>query len=692
MRFRLVSILTWVAVASAAAQQPAPATQPPATFRSGTQVVEVDVRVFDKSGRFVTNLKPGDFEIREDGTPQAIVTVALVGPPSPQRGSGGIAPAGSASGAAADIQNGVPSTWLFLFDTLHLSPAGLTHTRDAVQQFIAGHFRPGGLAGVIAEGSMINNRLTTDRAELEAAVESVRLPGDAAQMQVAMKQEWPRLQDESEAWRIAVQNDGAALAAAVQRACSDDQTLCPNADVSVRSKAQDVSAQFQRASRVTLNVVDVLSHGLARMPGPKTIVLLSEGFILWGVESQLRDVVGQANRAGAHVYAIDARGLNKGHNADLLRMVHADDPAGAAPQFNEQVDGPNSLAIDTGGLFIENENNIGRALDTIQRDTGTYYVIGYTPSNQTFDGKYRAISVSVTHPDVRVRARRGYLALEPAKMLKPAAIADAGSGTRRAGPGLSAEPAPEPAPKASAESARAATEGEPSAAVAAAVRTRIDKGGLVASLRGEEAAAADDPASLGWAAYQKGDVESAERELTKASASPGAHPWVHYVLGLCHLALNEYPDAAASWERVREAVPTFEPVYFNLADAYLLQPNDAAAVRVLDLAAARWPSDAEIFDAKGVIQVRAHAFADATDSFQHAVTLAPNDSLGYYNLASAYHATYLRLKKPTPTARDFMESARARNLAIDAYRKVVTLNHEYVDEAKNGLKALNVEK
>jgi len=56
------------------------AQQPQApTFRSGTQVVEVDVRVFDKDGHFVTNLKPGDFIIKEDGVPQQITALTLVG-------------------------------------------------------------------------------------------------------------------------------------------------------------------------------------------------------------------------------------------------------------------------------------------------------------------------------------------------------------------------------------------------------------------------------------------------------------------------------------------------------------------------------------------------------------------------------------------------------------------------------------
>ena len=46
-------------------------TQPP-TFRAGADVVEVDVIVQDKNGRFVADLTPQDFVVREEGTPQQI--------------------------------------------------------------------------------------------------------------------------------------------------------------------------------------------------------------------------------------------------------------------------------------------------------------------------------------------------------------------------------------------------------------------------------------------------------------------------------------------------------------------------------------------------------------------------------------------------------------------------------------------
>src|SRR6187551_874108 len=57
--------------------------QPPPTFKSGVQLVEVDARVFDKSDRFVPDLTRDDFELLENGVPQKIDAMYLVGVAQP---------------------------------------------------------------------------------------------------------------------------------------------------------------------------------------------------------------------------------------------------------------------------------------------------------------------------------------------------------------------------------------------------------------------------------------------------------------------------------------------------------------------------------------------------------------------------------------------------------------------------------
>ncbi|HTI36750.1 MAG TPA: VWA domain-containing protein [Vicinamibacterales bacterium] len=709
------------------AQQPASGQQPPEaqqpTFQSGTQVVQVDVRVFDKDGHFVTDLAPGDFEVKEDGIPQQVGALTLIGanpssnaPSTEHRAPSTEHPAPSTEHQAPST----PSTWLFVFDTTHLSPPGLQRTQKAVEEFLQSKFHDGDLGGIVFEGKMANNRLTTVREELVKAVGDMRLPSDIISYQNTMRREWPRIQDEFEAWRIADQNDKDALQQAIIRACSDEPDRCKQAppDVEIQDKSRQIMTAADTATALTLRVVEVLCNGLARMAGPKTVVFFSEGFLTLKATAALQHATGMANRAGAHFYTIDARGLNKGSaSSSIIDEPYAFDSAGPSVRMDLQEDGTNSLAVDTGGLAIRNENNFGKALDTIQRDAGTYYVLGYTPTNQKFDGKYRAISVSVNRPGVKVRARRGYLAIEPAKLLKPVPITTAPAAKSTSTGPASAAPAvtggalaPEGAPGATSISAApvapaaelpsAATTGasastsvpDPTAASATSLRKRIESKGLVEELQhSTERLAptkASDAAGKGWAAYEKGDVEGAVHYLGEAARSSDAHPWVRYALGLAHLALQQYPDAVTQWEQVRHEAPDFEPVYFNLADGYMLQKDDATALKVLRDAEQRWPRDAEIYNAMGVLQIRRGALDSAVDSFAHATSVAPQDGLAYFNLGRAYQMRAVKSQRYDSARERWVGGEADTKNAVAAFDKYVRIGGPFVQQAKEALQVL----
>jgi VWFA-related protein len=679
-----VTVFTHVLVA-----QQAPAPQQPPTFASGTQVVQVDVRVFDKSGHFVTDLQPGDFEIKEDGVTQPIVTLTLVrtGTTAPFAPSSPLAPAPVAPSAPVAPLAPSPATWLFVFDTTHLSPGGLRNTQKAVEEFLRTKFRDGDIGGIVADGKMANNRLTSVREELIKAVSDIKQPDSTFRYQRQMTREWPRIQDEFEAWRIAELNDDSALRQAIIRACSDDPDACRRTppDLEITHKTKDIVRTAAAATQLTLNVVRALSNGLARMVGPKTVVFISEGFVAQGEEQTLRDATGIANRAGAHFYTIDARGLNKGSaSASIIDQATAFDSAGPSSRFDMQEDGTNALAVDTGGMAIRNENNFGRALDEIQQDASTYYVIGYTPTNQTFDGKYRTIETSVKRPGVKVRARRGYLAIEPARLLKPVPVTNPRSGPR-------VESKPVAGGEVAAEAVLAAAPAVPEPPAAQTLRSTIESRGLVQELQGAERLGptkATDLAGKGWAAYQKGDVEHAALYLGQAAGSPEAHPWVRYALGLSHLALGRYPDAVAAWEQVRREVPEFEPVYFNLADGYLLQKNNDAALKVLRDAQERWPKDSEVWNATGVLEIRRGAIDAAVRSFTRAIAVDPADSLGFFNLARAHQMRAAQSQRFDSLMQKWVGGETDARKAIEYYTKYVEMGGPFVQQAKEALQVL----
>ena len=400
MRFLAILLLVHAA-SSAWAQETKGVGQPP-TIRSGVQMIEVDVRAFTEDGRFITDLAGDDFEVFEGDVRQTVEALYLV------RETGGTAPAPrgaelrfratSVASSSAPASPPTGQTWIFFFDLNHLTPGGgFERARQAVAAFIQDRFAPGDIAGVVIPSKMVNNRLTSVREELAAAVASVKPLGDERSRRL-----------DRMALKVRTVDDGA--------------------DDAIRSaQATLLTLETARAASDTVNAFRGLISQLTRVAGPKTIVFLSNGFeVASPNQASARAIVNQAIGAGVRIYPIDVRGLNRDMGAgdvDLPPIDINDATALVRPRvgiFEE--DAGNSLAEATGGFMIRAENNLGRAMNVIASHAGTYYVLGYHSSNAKFDGKFRSIEVRVKRPGVRVRARHGYLALDPSKMLIPHAI------------------------------------------------------------------------------------------------------------------------------------------------------------------------------------------------------------------------------------------------------------------------------
>jgi tetratricopeptide (TPR) repeat protein len=198
-------------------------------------------------------------------------------------------------------------------------------------------------------------------------------------------------------------------------------------------------------------------------------------------------------------------------------------------------------------------------------------------------------------------------------------------------------------------------------------------------------------ASQGWEAYQHGDVERARALLQEVVKQPAAPPWTHYVLGWSSLAAGAYGPAAASWEHVRSAVPQFQAVYFDLADAYQRQGEFSKAIAVLREAEKLWPKDVEVYSALGVIQLARGAVDDAIATFTKGVAADPKDANACYNLAKTYEVRFVRgerMRKAGPGSGAGSTSLEDKTQAIAYYQRVLALGGPLAEQAKEGLKRL----
>jgi hypothetical protein len=79
-------------------------------------------------------------------------------------------------------------------------------------------------------------------------------------------------------------------------------------------------------------------------------------------------------------------------------------------KFNSQ-GGLARLSEETGGFLVRDTNDLRSAFQRIDEDIRFHYLLTYAPTNQNFDGKWRAINVKVKRPGMEIYARKGYRAL-----------------------------------------------------------------------------------------------------------------------------------------------------------------------------------------------------------------------------------------------------------------------------------------
>jgi hypothetical protein len=69
-----------------------------------------------------------------------------------------------------------------------------------------------------------------------------------------------------------------------------------------------------------------------------------------------------------------------------------------------------AIANATGGFALSNSNSFENAFDRIVQENSTYYVLGFSSTNDRRDGRFRKLDVRVKRPGLIVRGRTGYMA------------------------------------------------------------------------------------------------------------------------------------------------------------------------------------------------------------------------------------------------------------------------------------------
>ena len=135
-------------------------------------------------------------------------------------------------------------------------------------------------------------------------------------------------------------------------------------------------------------------------------------------EKRLRDLTERANRRNVSFYPVAPSRLavfDGGGASEKVRLNPKAPPSESVlgrdtNRLRNRQEGLRTLAENTDGLAIVNTNDLATGFRRIVDDVSAYYLIGYSSTNGAHDGRYRRIEVKTTAPNVRMRARRGYVA------------------------------------------------------------------------------------------------------------------------------------------------------------------------------------------------------------------------------------------------------------------------------------------
>ena len=426
-RLTLAACLVAMVTAAPHAQQTAPATDRP-KFGTSTAAVVVDVIVRDKKGNPVVDLTKEDFEVFENGTVQKVVDFerVLPGTAAPQVAgapAANVAPAMVAAGADADPESTLQgqSVTAIVFDWLTDQPR---HEAWKAASTLLGQMDPNEYVAVFVIDQALRRIVpyTRDTSTLKQAFDyAVNRPNPAGpRPQSALVDGLVRQRD-------LPNNPGAEFGAGANTELSapSDYAAIAMAAMLDRQMKWETYMNRQQQGLAVSGALLALVEQLGGMPGRKTVVVFSEGFdVPDNARQKFNEVEDRANRHNVTFYTMDAAGLRVQSRMPLIAAALgeagaqnvsrgiADDPVGGRTEalWRDPTAGLEPLARHTGGLYIGDTNNLKDGFAKVTADRRFHYLLAYSSSNPTLDGTYRKIDVRVRRPDVKIRARGGYVA------------------------------------------------------------------------------------------------------------------------------------------------------------------------------------------------------------------------------------------------------------------------------------------
>jgi VWFA-related protein len=437
------------------AQQPSPPPKDPGlVLRVTTRMVLVDAIVLNKEGHPVKGLTSHDFTVTEDGVRQSIASFSERDSEHANAAPLPVLPPHVTTNRPAvtqtNAENGTVA--VLLLDGLNTPAQNQIYVKQQMLTFLARQYDPNTRLAVIA----LTNKLTVlqdftqDPLLLRAAL-GRHLAETPALARSGGQRETPSASVPAATVNLPAQATGgptgsgpdpglpATLAAGGSSASIFEDIAY------MMDRFERESENFSRDTRIstTLSALEQIARFMSGQNGRKVLLWFSTGFPFSVVGDspsameaernygdQIRRTINLLNDAHVATYTIDAGGLAPESlgdpslsGRDAEGKIHLGIDAnralsGDAFQRFSTHDALETIARDTGGRYFGNRNDLDQAIQSALRESSSYYMLGYYPSQKKWDGKFRNIKLQVDRQGTQLRYRRGYFAVNPSDWRK----------------------------------------------------------------------------------------------------------------------------------------------------------------------------------------------------------------------------------------------------------------------------------
>jgi hypothetical protein len=169
-------------------------------------------------------------------------------------------------------------------------------------------------------------------------------------------------------------------------------------------------------TRLALGAIRDLVRRMAAMPGQRSIILVSAGFVTLAEHSTDKsDILDHALRSNVLINSLDARGLYTNMPDAVPRTAHQGTQRilQAVERETQSAQGEvmAEFAAGTGAGFVQNTNDLDGGLARLATAPEYYYLLAFSPQNLRMDGSFHPLKVTLKNvKGISVSARIGYYA------------------------------------------------------------------------------------------------------------------------------------------------------------------------------------------------------------------------------------------------------------------------------------------